>query len=125
NRDAGRHGAEQGQEKAGERIDSQMERQVRQTQREHYLRGRQPYRLQAEGRQGEARYRAGGKRKPAREQRVTGGYQTGNPHRKPGYGDGKGACEWGKNQGPGGPQRAARFLAARAAARSSAAGAPA
>ncbi len=55
NRNAGGHGAEQGQEKAGQRIDSQMERQVRKTQREHQLRGRQPYRLQAERRQGEAR----------------------------------------------------------------------
>src|SRR2546426_10568934 len=101
-----------------------MERQVRKTQREHQLRGRQPYRLQAERRQGEARQRASGKRKPAREQRVAGGDQADKPDRKPGDGDGKGAREGRKGYGRRGHQRAARFLTPRATLRPRAAGGP-
>jgi hypothetical protein len=95
-RDAGRYRPEQEQEEPGQRIDSQVERQLRQAERQRHALRRKPDGLQAEGGEHQPCQGAQRKRDLPGEQRVAGGNQSHNRDGYPGDRDEKRAGERGE-----------------------------
>jgi hypothetical protein len=81
-----RDGAEEQEEEPGERVEPQVERQVRQPEGQHERLGRRPRRLQPEDPEREGGGGAEGEEHAAREEGVAGGDQPGQPDRQPGEG---------------------------------------
>jgi hypothetical protein len=92
-RDAGRDGTQQQQEKAGEPVDSQMERQIWQPERQGKLLDREPDRLQAERSERQTTERPERESNPPCKEAVLRRNQPEQTDRQPASGNGQRTCE--------------------------------